>query len=522
MSITNNTSTFGDFSEFMQKLIVRFEKNTKGKKVFTTKDNKPDELWKEYLASFQGELSRQEHKCSCCKNFIRKYGSMVVISEEGLVSSPLFDTSEVYGAFDKVVSNLSKLIKKRAVDNVLLSKLDILGTKEAGGWSHFYVPTPEGVKISSWKQAHELIAEKKEDYRMVCRALAKFNEPSVDQAVKLLQSGSLNQSEKFIGVANWMKELHVDRNQTKNKSNVVWKAIAEAPQGFAHINGSVLGGLLEDIIKGFDFSVIEKRHNEKVHPLRYQRAQLPTTQANRKQAEDIVKAMGIGNSLARRYARLDELKLIWKPTNKVKEVIKGGVFDHLVTKDLDHNKVQDVDMKPVRISYAKFERTVLPTADSISAITPYTGNYCTYCTAVNTDAANIMKWSNPVNWYLYSNGSPASRWGVPANEYVTVTGISPKPNMWGDGKDYLGDGLLFVLDGCVDTNKKIGLALFPSVLISDLHPVRATIEQFSNEGTMQGMEEASAGGLLLGEGNTIDIKVESNGLTTKYVIDRLE
>lgn len=66
-----------------------------------------------------------------------------------------------------------------------------------------------------------------------------------------------------------------------------------------------------------------------------------------------------------------------------------------------------------------------------------------------------------------------------------------------------------------------GLALFPEILRSDLHSVRSVIEAYSARGKMQGLEEATACGLIVGSNSDALVRVtDASGVLRVYHIDR--
>lgn len=79
--------------------------------------------------------------------------------------------------------------------------------------------------------------------------------------------------------------------------------------------------------------------------------------------------MGIANSLRRRYATFEEIPhFTWKENESrkvnIKEDIKaiGGVFGNIIPKG---NAINKVDLPSTVMTWDKFQRTVLPSADSI-------------------------------------------------------------------------------------------------------------------------------------------------------------
>jgi len=301
----------------------------------------------------------------------------------------------------------------------------------------------------------------------------------------VLKSDALYRSEKVLGVAEWFKALHESVSATKNtkiKNNLIWRAVATAPVGFAHVRSSMIGTLLDDIVAGLPFDAISRRFAEKMHPLQYQRPQAAPTVGNIAQAEKLVEKLGIAASLRRRFARLDEVQALWRPKQPVHHANSNGVFGHLKPKGT--TTPQPLQVSAQTITWVKFQRDVLPTAESLELWVPSgNANYTALCTAVDPDAPPILQWDaetnrNPVSWYVYYGGSTPSRWGLTANTYCKIDAVCLQPNMWTSQFTHQGQGVVFILDGAKDSSNQ-SLALFPEILKAELREVRSVIEAHS-------------------------------------------
>jgi hypothetical protein len=178
------------------------------------------------------------------------------------------------------------------------------------------------------------------------------------------------------------------------------------------------------------------------------------------------------------------------------------------------------------MTWDKFTRTVLSTAERLEILVPHTGRFIALTTAVNADAPPILKWDrederNPVAWYVYPNGSPASQWGLQSGSWAKVNAITPFPNMWGSQPmPFIGEGAVLALDGCADT-REAGNALFPECLRAEVHGARATIEAYSRSATISGRESASACGYDIRKSAAdCTLRAFSGGAWSSYRIDR--
>ena len=518
-----------EYDAFLQRIQDRFTADTKnGVPLFTTN---AEGLWDAFLAAMP-EDQRQYHNCHACRNFIERYGSLVTIDDVGIMRSAIWHVDDAPEAYKPSVAAMITLVRRAGVSGIFLASEPIWGTPVTGIWRHFSV-TPESSRVFKrmTMTAGQAMAEKREDFYTVIRALNEFTLPVLEQALTLLKTESLYRSEKILGQAEWLYNLHVAHNAAHGsaKVNVLWRAVATAPAGFCHPRSSMIGTLLTDIAAGLPFEDVSAKFAAKMHPLQYQRPQAAPDAGNIAQAEKLVEQMGIKASLRRRFARLEDLVTLWIPAAP-KEAPNGeGVFAHIAPKQ-SVPVVGATDVPAVTMTWEKFSRTVLPEALEIEFLASLVrDNYTALVTAVDPAAPPILQWDlddrrNPVSWYLYNNGSTPDYWGLDFGKFHKVTAVTLKPSMWHDTEgrfNHQGQGVIFILAGAKDS-QNTSLALFPETLRSELHQVRSTIEAFSRAGRLEGQEEASACGIALSKGNNWNarFRVRTKTATVEYRLDR--
>lgn len=494
--------------------------------LFTTDAN----LYDLYLASFEGSDERQHHTCSCCKNFIERYGHLAVIDDEGVVRSAIWpNLSDVPPMYYEVAKNLSREVARATITGVFVSTDSIWGTPVTGKWTHFAVrPDPARISIARrelLEAPHEVMALKKQHFSTLSRGLAEYNKETVSAAVTLLLSDELHRSEKVLGPAQFLFDLHAKLEGIKGdrRKNLIWKAVATAPVGFATPRSSMVGTLLDDIASGMSLESVRRRFAEKMHPLQYQRPQAPASAGNIAQAEKIVEKLGIAPSLRRRFAKIEEMKLIWSPKPIEEKAASGGIFDHLKT---DTTITRPSLIPNTTMTWVKFAATILPKTEKIKILVKGSMPFCGLVTAAVPDAPPIIVWDNenernPVSWYFYNGGSTPSQWGLRDNSWIDVTGITLKPSMWA-GEDKFtvwGKDTIFILKDAKEQQSN-SLALFPEILRSELHQIRSTIESFSKRGQVEGADEGTANGLMIGRNPNILIQVTTAMGIANYSIDR--
>ncbi len=494
-----------------------------GGPLFTTSAS-PEALWAAYLNGFP-EANRKHYDCHSCKRFIQTYGGLVTINKDGSAKSLLWDGDcrfgdEVPPFFFPSLKAMVDLISAAKVTGVFLSSATIWGTpstpdkKRSFSWTHMS-GRPAKVYTDKVLTADQRMAEKLEDYKMLKRALADYGAPVAEQAVRVLKSDALTRSEKALGIAEWFVGLH------GQDANQLWLAVATAPPGFCHVRSTMISTLLDDIVAGLPFETISRRWSEKVDPTKYQRPVAAPKEGAIEAAEKLVEKLGVAKSLLRRFAKLEDVQVkLWEPKPAAPAKAKtDGVFGHLRGQA---DAVKEVQLPPTTMTWEKFSKTVLPTARFVEAKTPSNGPYYGLVTAADPDAPPILQWDrpekrNPVSWYVYSSGSPASQWGLVASTWVKVNAVFALPAHWHEPEKakHHGEGVIFALEGANDSRRD-SLALFPEILQSAFHGIRSVVEAHSKKGAIQG--DGTANGLCMRKGGSDQIIVRADGAV--YILDR--
>lgn len=531
--VAAGNSDDAEYNAFLLRLQERFMANfMAGDGHLFTTDANPDQLWNEYLMAFDQE-QRQHHNCNACRHFIQRFGGLVTINEHGHQSSALWHAADAYGPYITAIANLQARASRAKVTGVYLWEqiLNQFGTLRTGKWTHMAVTAPL-LKKHPLKTAHERMAELREDYKNVARALEEFPEPVVKAAQTLLLADTLDRSEKALGPVRWLAGLHTARSLFKGpqRNNVLWKAIASAPAGFAHPRSSMAGTLLEDIAAGKPFEEVARAWKAKMDPLQYQRPQAAPAAGTIAQAEKAIETMGLQRSLLRRFARLEEVPCIWIPAKPPEAAPSEGVFGHLKPKGAPAD-LPNIAPPARAMTLDKFRREVLPTAKSIELLVPTSpAGFTSMLTAVHMDAPPILQWDdaerrNPFSFYFWNRGAMASQFGLQGGAWVTVKAITMLPAQWYDPLKYAHQpaGVVFMLDGARETRNP-GAGLFPEILRSELHPVRAVIEAYSQAAEAADMDKATACGLGLTKGaGAWGVRVRlvgEAGVTMEYTLDR--
>lgn len=390
-----NERNFDNYDGFLSVMQSEFLGNT-GSKLFKTDTTG---LWEIYLNNLPE--GKQHYNCSTCRHFINHFGGLVTISDKGNTKSALWNEKDVPDFFKKSVKLMREFVESKEVTGVFISSVKQLGTANTGVWNHFNVILPHSYLYNSRiKTAGQYSAELSEDFKVLKSGLAEYNHDTINKVVALLKSESVYRADRFIGIAEWFEKLHTDiESHRKNTDNIIWKYTANAPTGFAHIKNSAIGTLLEDLKSGYSVQSATQRFTGVVNPANYQRAQVNPSQGNIERAEDVVNKLGIANSLKRRFAMMNEIpEFLWKDRN-VKQEVKSGIFSNIPVKE--KSKSPEFNLPSTTMTWEKFNRTVLPTADSIEVLVDNPNKFFALVTASDETSENILQWNNRFSWYYH-------------------------------------------------------------------------------------------------------------------------
>jgi hypothetical protein len=490
-------------------------------------------LWENYLAAIPGASERQVHNCNCCRRFIETYGNLVTIDKHGGTMPVMWDIGRVPEFYTPAFARLEAMVGNASVTGVFVSKATSWGTPETGEWQHLSVEPPTRlIHRNRSLEPNQVEAAVRENVKTVTTAMVAYSPAVLDEALRLFNTGVLERSEKFVGPVQWLRDLHdwpKGRVNQRVRQNLLWRAVAAAPEGYCHIRSSVVAPLLDDIVAGTPFEVIKRKHGAKTNSAIYQRPQAAPSAGNIAAAEALVAKLGIAPSLNRRFARIEDLELRWVPDDAPADTAgrkSSGVFGHLKAKgDRRRPAPPSVNIPPVTMTWEKFSRTVLDTARQIEVwVNPMDGFFA-MTAADDANAPPIIKWDteedrNTVAWYTYVQLTSARQWKVTPG-WATVSALTLSPNLWGERPaPFLGVGMMLIIEGAVDTSNS-SMALFPEHLKGDLHSVWPTIEAFSAKGKLAGAEQASACGLRIGpQCLERTVRVHDGKHWTAYKIDR--
>lgn len=393
--------------DFVPAMQARLEANVKRDTPLFTTD--ADGLFDAFIAALP-EHEQQHHTCNACKHFIRRYGGLVTIDDDGTVRPAFWNINDTPELYRPSVFAMLKIIGKSRVNGVYYTNDRVWGQPVTGIWTHLAVRPPAHIIYSDRAMtANQKRAEKLEDHGVLCRALDDFKIDHLRSAVNLLQSDALRRSDRFLPPVQWLLNL---KQIQDNRHNLIWRAVATAPAGWCKPRSGVIGALLQDIGDGLSFDSVKARFAAATNSEVYQRAQTAPSDGAIRQAEKMFAELGLAPALDRRYARLDELpygSVLWSPLPAAGTLLTDSLFGHLRKPAAPTNQIVP-PAKP--ITWEKFQRDVLPNARNIEVRIPSNADrFMALVTAANESAPPILQWDsednrNSFSWY-YASGIDA-------------------------------------------------------------------------------------------------------------------
>lgn len=462
---------------------------------------------------------RQHYNCRACRKFFDDYGGLVTITPVGTRQSLLFETTNVPEYFYSAFEELRAKVAKAKIVCPFVNYTKVWGKPVTGEWTHLSCSDAPIDKRKVGKEAHEVMAEFKEDWGMLQRAFGNYKLDIAQKALAFLESDTLYRNEKAIGIAKWFVQAHMNRKKT----NFLWYMVATAPQGYCHINTTMISTLMDDLVAELPTDQIAKRWAEKMHPLQYQRPTKEVSNQAIQQAEKVVAEMGVARSLERRFADFSDVRnFIWVPMPDNKPQSAGSVFGHLKP------QVQSnlMELPAQTMTWVKFKDTLLPTAVSLTYVPSMyqRQSYYGLVAPVHADAPPIIKWDNQVTWYVYNGGSMPTKFHVVGP--TKITGIFQNPAHWSNPDAFKEEErkVFFALEGAYDMDYENGALFFPELLRGEFHGVRAVMEKYARTGKILG--RGNVNGIMKTRGNNnqwgLTLVVETTVAKTSVTIDRFD
>lgn len=414
-----------NFKEFRTLLQKHFDEMVKdGAPLFITNADE-DKLYDLYLDSFPAGTNptfrkRREYDCSCCRRFVKNIGKLVSFMDGQIVTVWDFDTkSDVY---QPVVDALAAYVKTCAVVNPYYVSRNMISDDKFGTemnyeydvdhkavrtWDHFAVEIPQRFIVNSYDVSTKM-AEWRDSANVFKRSLEELTMDAVDTVLELIVQNSLYRGKEFEGLVRGFKsdKQVYDRLPDEKKSAYVWMAPGGASMNRLRIRNTAIGTLLVNLSEGMDVDAAVTAFEKVVAPANYKRPKAIFTKKMLEDAQKTVTELGYMNSLARRFATLDDItanNILFCNRDAAPRVMGATNPFEAMAKSLgtDPKKFGRAE----EIGIEKFVKEVLPTAAGLELFMEnrFSKNMVSLIAPQDKSAPSMFKWPNGFSWAYTGN-----------------------------------------------------------------------------------------------------------------------
>lgn len=410
-----------DFKAFRDLIASNFAEISKdATHIFEVEVDK-DKFWNLYLDSYpegtnQIYRKRREYDCSCCRNFIKNFGNVVVIKDNKVYTIWDIDTGDT--TFQSVANALSEYIKAHVVTNVHVTRFNKIGTHhnyeqiENGNvitYDHFYVELPNKFVSTSSSSPEEIKGQYRDIRNVFKRSLTEISMDSLMTVLELIASNTLykgnewkNVLEEFVKYKKAFDKLSDDTE----RELFAWEKSLKAGAVIGKIRNHSIGVLLVNISEGMDLDKAVSQYEKIVAPSNYKRPKAIFTQKMLEDAKNTMTEMGYMDSLSRRYATLDDITI-----NNILFSNKDSVKRMTGVTDIFSEMSKEVSTKPKKFSKLEevpvetFIRDILPTANELEVYfeNKHSDNMVSLIAPVVADSKTMFKWNNNFSWSYTGN-----------------------------------------------------------------------------------------------------------------------
>ena len=421
-----------------------------------------DKLYALYLDSFPEGTNevfrkRREFDCSRCRSFIKDIGNIVRIKYGTVYTIWGFDTGD--DDWNVVFKAMDKYIKSRPIKGIYLTNRDVYGChanweytdgmikskEKAIQWEHFYLCVPEVAKfVPRLYNINDTIdsqkGEAKAKHDVFKRSLEEIKPEAVQDVLDLIADHNLYRGEQNEATLKRFQKCQTAYNKLKTekaKDIYAWDTAVGYGDTVSKIRNSAIGTLLVNLSESMPLERAVKAYEAVTAPANYKRPNALFTQRMLDEAQKTIEQLGFLDSLQRRMATLDDIKVtdvLFADRSAVERMTTGKSLFAELSKD-----TTKTTKKPTRTTGIKIEdfiKDVLPTAKSAELYMEngFEGNLCSLIAPVNPEAPTMFKWNNAISWAYSGNMADSEIKENVQKAGGKVDGVLRCSLQWNDGE----------------------------------------------------------------------------------------
>ncbi len=413
---------FSSFSAFADLVASGFQDRVKDANCFVANLD-GNALFEKYLASFpEGEdpifKTNTWHNCSCCKQFIRRAGCVVTITD-GVVHT-VWDKAagKAPAPYGEIATVLRDLVREAGIRDLFrvshkerqfgaqtTRSLDSVSQK-ALTWEHFYTgDIPVHVRAA---MPDTVCGDYRTTAQVFERGLTELSPDAVDSVAGLIEANSLYRGEEHGPAVKQFRKMQRKylASGDREKGLFAWE---NAGSPGARFRGTVIGTLVQDLSEGKDLEHAVASFESKVAPQNYKRTTSLITPMMVKKAMETINDLGLEPALERRFAVMSDISVndVKWVDGAAKPLMRGGIGDLL----LEHatsarTKGTDKDMERAEeISLDDFMTKVLPETTGLEILFrgSHVGNLMSLTAPKDPAPKQLFRWTNDFAWSYGGN-----------------------------------------------------------------------------------------------------------------------
>jgi len=444
-----NDMQFGEFKVLFQN---NFKELVKDDSHLFQVELNLENLWEIYLSSFPlgtNEIYRQrrEYDCSCCRQFIRNIGNVVVIKDNQVKTIWDFETNDT--TFQPVINALDTFVKSHIVSDVYVSKFKKIGTDKnfeqlengkVTEWQHFYLDLDRKFVDNTNRSEGEIRGNFRSTRDVFKGSLDKITEDSLLTVLDLISQNSLHRGIEWKSALNEFliyKRAYDKLLTTEEKENYTWEQSVKISDVVAKIKNHSMGTLLLDISEGMDLEKAVIKYEKIVAGENYKRSKPIYSQKMLEDFWKIIVSEGYEDALARRFAELGDIKvgdILFVNRDSAKKLSDGLDIFAEMSKGIPLNPKKF--SKVTEITIDKFIQDILPTVREIEVLleNKHANNMVSLIAPENKDSKTMFKWDNNFSWAYSGNITDSSMKERVKSAGGNVDGVLRFSIQWNDNK----------------------------------------------------------------------------------------
>jgi len=389
----------------MQRINIMSLSNT----LFIT-DTTKDEIWDVYMNSFPegtNEMFRERraYDCNCCKSFIRRYGSMVVILQDTYEMISIWDIAPG-GYYDEVCKKMSEYVKSKPIrtlcapDSVELGQKSTFNQDFTEEWFHYFG------KIDSRHVVRKGVAgtvrsQAESGYKVLKRSFLEARGDAIDTVLELLPT--IYRGEEFRSNVQKFGKLYnewLDAPSSVDQDLYFWKNSQDHKEVCRFKNSSI-GSLVFNLSDGMDIESAVGRYESMVAPQNYKRTKAVVTPSMIKKAQFEVQKLGLSDALSRRFAVAEDLTINNVLFANRETQVAMDPFGDLIAEAEAKSKANGRNRTAAKeIDINEFLQNILPKATDIELLVSnrLSKNFMSLVAPVHAGSGRLFPWDNNFSW----------------------------------------------------------------------------------------------------------------------------